>query len=128
MVKHLLAAVPGALAGALIGLLVQLGDLGTEGDTEQLVRRVVIGAAVWALGAVNLSFVLKWARGRQWAWGLGAAVVLGALTVALAVAGMVVLGFATRFAWMQAMALTTPAVGMWLGGAITLRQRRGLRG
>jgi hypothetical protein len=125
MVKHLLAALPGSFAGSVIGLLVQNGELG-DGivDAEQLLRRMIIGAATWALGAASLSFVFERTRGRQWAWGLGVAVVMAALCTSLAIAGSVVLGFAMPFAWLQASSLTAiPAFGVWLGGAIALGQR-----
>lgn len=122
MVKHLQAAIPGAIAGAFIGLLVQYGELGDVGDTQQLVRRLVIGAAVWALGAISLSFIFEWAQGRRLAWGLGVVVLVAALTAALSGAGIVVLGFATRFALLQAAALVAlPALGVWLGGHLALR-------
>ena len=125
MVNHVFAAFPGAFAGGIIGLLIEYGELGRGGeDLERLIRRMVIGAAVWALGASSLSFVFEWARGRQWAWALGVAVVGVTLCSSLAFAGSVALGFATSFAWLQAMSLTViPAWGVWLGGAITPSQR-----
>ncbi len=123
LVKHFVTALHGAFAGALVGLFVQYTELGGE-NLDQLLRRMTICAATWALGTVSLSFVFQWARGRRWAWFLGVAVVLGVLSTSLAVAGTVVLGFTTGFAWLQATSLTAiPAIGAWLGGAIALRSK-----
>lgn len=124
MVKHVLTALSGAAAGALIGVLVQFKDFEGGDDLEQLLRRMLIAGVAWGFGALSLSWGLEQARGRQWAWAVVVALQVALMSTALALAGRLMLGFATRYAWSQALFLTGAAgVGVWLGGAIVLRQR-----
>lgn len=122
MKRHLVTGTFGALAGGLVAALVQVGDVGREGDVEQLVRRVVIGAGAWTVGAIALRWAAERSSGRPWAWTVLSLALALAMTVALALAGKLVLGFADRFALVQALALAGPCgLGVWLGGVLTRR-------
>lgn len=122
MKRHLITGSFGALAGGLVAALVQVGDVGREGDVEQLVRRVVIGAGTWTVGAIALRWAAERSSGRPWAWTLMSLAIAFAMTAALVLAGKLLLGFADRFALVQAVALTGPCgLGVWLGGVLTRR-------
>ncbi len=116
------AVVAGVAAGAVMGFFIQGSELGREGDLEGLVRRVAIGAVTWGLTALCLRVLFDQAAGRVWLWSAGAVLLLGFVTVGLAIAGRVGLGFATRFAWEQALSFTgVPGAGVWLGGVLAMR-------